>query len=84
MPEHSITPRPTIMDIRWAVPSSTNPRQTWTVSALFPNSLLRCDCPGFQFRRTCRHVTLVHAGDAPKPRIRVRVPCPPPAARDEG
>ena len=64
------TPISRLYDLRWEVPSSKNERMTYAVTAQFDTSLLTCECAGFQFRRCCRHIRAVVAGEVGRPRAK--------------
>lgn len=38
------------------VPSSSDPKITYDISGRFGQGTLKCTCPGFRFRGTCKHI----------------------------
>lgn len=38
------------------VPSASDPKKTYTISGTVLSGKIKCSCPGYQFRGTCKHL----------------------------
>jgi hypothetical protein len=64
-----------IRSITWTVPSASDARIAYTVSAPSLSGILTCNCKAREFPKTrgrCWHIKSVRAGQAGKPRVRVQ------------